>query len=137
MLWPPKLSLILFQIALEAKLRWNSTGITVAGVVGLSGVANDRLNIPINLAIDHLNTLYIADYSCHRIQRWLRNASSGTTVAGNMNCTRGTNLNELAYPTHVLLDSDNNMYITEFDGSRVMYWTNNALSGTLIAGTGE
>ncbi|CAF1258045.1 unnamed protein product [Adineta ricciae] len=120
----------------EARLRWNSTGITVAGTLGLSGAANDRLNTPIHLAVDYLNTMYIADYSCHRIQRWFRNASSGTTVAGNTNCSSGTNLNSLNYPLHILLDSDNNMYITEYINSRILFWPNNASSGKMIAGTG-
>ncbi|CAF0795807.1 unnamed protein product [Adineta ricciae] len=120
----------------EARLRWNATGITVAGILGLSGAASDRLNTPIHLAVDYLNTMYIADYGCHRIQRWFRNASSGTTVAGNMNCSAGANLNSLNYPIHILLDPDNNMYILEHSNSRALFWPNSASSGEMIAGTG-
>ncbi|CAF1270415.1 unnamed protein product [Adineta ricciae] len=120
----------------EAKLRWNSTGITVAGITGLSGVANNCLNTPMSVAIDRLNTLYIADYTCYRIQRWLRDATSGTTVAGNLNCTAGSILTGLTLPTHILLDSDDNMYITDYSSSKILFWPNNATIGRIIAGTG-
>ncbi|CAF1208775.1 unnamed protein product [Adineta ricciae] len=120
----------------EAKLRWNSTGITVAGITGLSGVANNCLNAPMSVAIDRLNTLYIADYTCYRIQRWLRDATSGTTVAGNLNCTAGSTLTGLTLPTHILLDSDDNMYITDYSSSKILLWPNNATIGRIIAGTG-
>ncbi|CAF0739269.1 unnamed protein product [Adineta ricciae] len=120
----------------EAVLRWNPSGTTVAGITGTTGITNRTLNMPYALAIDYLNTLYITEYVCHRVQRWFRDASSGTTVAGNANCIAGSNLIELRNPATILLDSDNNMYIADSGNARVLFWPNGSSSGIVIAGTG-
>lgn len=95
------------------------------------------LNHPFGVTLDSSNTLYIADRSNHRIQKWLSGASNGTTVAGKANGIPGATLNSLNQPGNVQLDSSDNMYITEIYNHRVLFWPNNASSGTLIAGNGK
>ena len=66
----------------EAILRWNSTGITVAGVTGLPGNTLDKLYYPRGIGIDWSNALYIADEGNSRIQKYSKGASVSETVAG-------------------------------------------------------
>ncbi|CAF4037129.1 unnamed protein product [Adineta steineri] len=120
----------------NAVLRWNPVGTTVAGITGLPGAAADRLTNPFTLAIDYDNTLYITDNGCNRVQSWLRGASNGSTVAGNTNCTPGVGLNQLTQPAGITIDSNSNLYIVDAANSRILFWPKNAISGTLIAGTG-
>jgi DNA-binding beta-propeller fold protein YncE len=118
-------------------LRWNSSGITVAGVTGQSGIASNHLTLPFGVVIDYTNTLYISDYGCNRVQRWLKDALSGSTVAGQENCTYGADLTQLIAPAGILVDSDSNLYIADSGNSRVLFWPKDATSGKMIAGTGK
>jgi len=51
-------------------LRWNTTGITVAGVFKTPGSTNNQLYQPYDIALDSMNNLYVADYCNCRIQRF-------------------------------------------------------------------
>ena len=116
-------------------LRWNKTGITVAGAsAGTAGVAANLLTTPYGLAFDTSKALYIADYSNHRVQKWWLNASSGTTVAGRADGVSGATATSLNSPGFVLIDSNNNIFLADRLNHRVMWWGNGAASGTTIAG---
>lgn len=60
-----------------ALLRWNSTGITVAGRADVGGNATNLLNSPHDAVTDYAGTLYITDFGNNRIQRYSIGASSG------------------------------------------------------------
>jgi hypothetical protein len=115
--------------------QWNTTGITVAGRSdGTSGTASNELSHTYGLTTDSSNSLVIGDFGNNRIQRWLFNASSGTTVGGMANGTGGASSMALSSPVSVALDSNDNMYITDRDNHRVVYWPKNASSGITVAG---
>ena len=116
-------------------LRWNSTGITVAGISGSPGSADNQLNLPYDIFLDYANNLYIADRNNHRIQKFLFGSSIGQTVAGNV--TAGSSSDKLSYPGRVLIDSNENLYITDTGNSRIQFWRKGANFGTTIAGTGK
>lgn len=60
-----------------------SVATTVAGqATGVLGAANTHLNEPTNIQLDQNGNLYVVDMKNHRVQFWLKNATSGTTVAG-------------------------------------------------------
>ncbi|CAF1366705.1 unnamed protein product, partial [Adineta steineri] len=100
--------------------RWNTTGITVAGASsGSAGTADNLLFQPYGTALGSLNSLYIADFSNNRIQKWLINASNGTTMAGLSNGTAGASSIALNLSASVVLDSNDNMYFTDRDNHRV------------------
>jgi len=123
-------------IATMPSYRWNSTGITVAGASGgSSGVAANLLSSPYGLALDSFKSLIIPDYGNNRIQKWLINASNGTTVAGMASGISGASSLALSQPVSVALDSSNNMYFTDRGNHRVVFWASGALNGTTIAGT--
>jgi phosphoribosyl-AMP cyclohydrolase len=111
------------------------TGITLAGsAVGSSGVTASLLSIAYSLTLDSSNALYITDYANNRIQKWVSGASSGTTVAGQASGTAGASSTTLNFPVGIALDSSNNMYFSDRNNHRVMYWANGASSGSVIAG---
>ncbi|CAF1164248.1 unnamed protein product [Rotaria sordida] len=87
-------------------LRWNSTGITVAGVVGNPGSGNNQLNTPLDVILDYANNLYVADYLNHRVQK----------------------------PIRVILDSNENLYVSDANNHRIQFWCNGAIFGTTVAG---
>jgi hypothetical protein len=120
--------------ASTALLRWQSTGITVAGVVGVAGSGENQLNSPFGLVVDPFDTLYIADSDNNRIQKLMKGASSGTTSAGQANGTQGNSMYSLYSPGGVAFDSNSNIYVADAYNQRVQFWANSASSGTTVAG---
>ena len=116
-------------------LRWNSTGITVAGISGSPGSANNQLNTPHDIFLDYANNLYIADRENHRIQKYLFGSSIGQRVAGNV--TVGSSSDKLRFPSRVLLDSNEDLYIADTFNHRIQFWRKGANFGTTVAGTGK
>ena len=121
----------------EIVLRWNSTGLTIAGVSAVPGTDNIHLNTPVDFALDYKSTIFIVDRSNHRIQKYVRGSMNGTTVAGFGNGTSSTSLYGLASPVHVIVDDEENLYISNHGGHRVLSWPRNALSGVVVAGFGK
>lgn len=115
-------------------LRWNSTGITIAGISGVSGNTNMTLNKPYDIAIDWARTLYIADRDNHRVQKYLKDASVGKTICGQANGVAGATSGHLRYPPRLIVDTDSNVYVVDRSNYRVQYWSNGATTGSTIAG---
>ncbi|CAF1548887.1 unnamed protein product [Adineta steineri] len=117
----------------------STTGQTIAGISGSSGVALNQFNGLRYFTFDPTETyMYITDYNNHRIMRYLTNATtgdSGTLVAGGGNGA-GNNNNQLNSPwgIYYLPSVSNYMYITNYDGNTLMRWIPGASSGELIAG---
>ena len=121
----------------EIGLRWNSIGMTIAGVSTISGTDNMHLNWPYDLTLDYQGTMFIADLNNHRIQKYVRDSMNGTTVAGFGNGTSGGLPYGLSSPTHVIVDDEENLYISNRGNHRILYWPRNALSGVVVAGFGK
>ncbi|CAF4335707.1 unnamed protein product, partial [Adineta steineri] len=117
-------------------LRWNASGITVAGVTGMSGINASQLNNPWGLALTYDNTLYVTDRYNNRVQRFVSGSTVGTTVAGHSNGMSNSMLNSLFFPSKIVLDSNEKLYIADGFNNRGLYWTKGSNSGVLIAGTG-
>ncbi|CAF4298055.1 unnamed protein product [Rotaria socialis] len=117
-------------------LRWYTTGSIVAGLGGVHGSASNQLYSPISLALGASNELYVADYNNNRIQKWVSGGATGSTVAGQPDGVSGSTLFHLALPAGIVLDSSNNLYVSDSANHRVQLWLNGSSSGTTIAGTG-
>ncbi|CAF0939198.1 unnamed protein product [Adineta steineri] len=117
-------------------IGWNSTGITVAGVTGVAGIAANQFNHPYCVVLDSSNTLYVSDQVNQRVQKWLPNASSATTVAGQSNAIAGSAMDYLNYASDLIIDSNDNLYIVDAGNDRVVLWNNGSSSGLILAGTG-
>lgn len=61
---------------------WNNTFRTVAGIAGVASSSATTLNGAQDLAFDSSNTLYVADYSNSRIQRFAGGSATATTIPG-------------------------------------------------------
>ena len=105
---------------------------TIAGDPnGSSGTDNDRLNAPSAIYVDDNQNLFIADTNNHRVQKWEKDSSSGTTVAGQTG-NAGSALNQLHSPQALWIDSKNNLYIADLSNHRIVKWTSQ--SSVLMAG---
>jgi uncharacterized protein (TIGR03437 family) len=109
-----------------------------AGFGGDNGAATSaQLNIPIGLALDAANNLYIADFSNNRI----RKVSGGaiTTVAGSglagYSGDGGAPVNaQLTTPAGVAVDASGNLYIGDTGNNAVRMVSGGII--TTVAGTG-
>ena len=121
----------------ESVLRWNSTGITIAGVTTVPGTDNMHLSTPRDLTLDYKGTMFIADRNNHRIQKYLRGSMNGTTVAGFGNGTSGGLPYGLNQPIHIIVDDEENLYISNLGNHQILYWPRNTSSGIVVAGFGK
>ena len=118
-------------------LRWNTTGITIIGVSGISGNTSNLLFEPWDLAMDWSNAIYVTEIRNNRVQKFSLNSKTGITVAGLANLTGCSSLKCLKSPLGIIVDDNKNLYISDRDNDRVVYWSNGASIGTLYAGTGS
>ncbi|CAF4127549.1 unnamed protein product [Rotaria sordida] len=117
-------------------LRWNSTGIIIAGIGGSPGSNASQFQTPVDIALGSSNTFYIIDYLNHRVQYWKIGNLSGTTVAGQASASAGTTAAYLTYPTGLYVDSNDNIYVSDSGNNCVQLWNNGTSVGTMVAGTG-
>ena len=110
------------MLTLPKNARWSQDGVTVAGGNG-EGDAVNQLNWPHGLDIDDDNqSIVIADTFNHRIIEWKMGASNGKVVAGGQG--QGNRLDQLNYPTDVLIDKENNtLLIADYLNQRVLRWS--------------
>ncbi|CAF4995479.1 unnamed protein product, partial [Rotaria magnacalcarata] len=54
-------------------------GILVAGANEVDSTV-DYLNSPTAVIVDHMGTIYVADYNNHRIVRWFNGSTSGHVI---------------------------------------------------------
>ena len=115
-------------------LRWNRTGETVAGVTGQFGNASNLLNFPWGIYVDWSNALYIGDQLNSRVQKYLKNATFGETVAGDPTGISGPASNLLNRPSTLTVDLNGNIYVCDRWNRRIQLWKPGASNGTTIAG---
>jgi sugar lactone lactonase YvrE len=96
---------------------------TVAGGNG-AGASSYQLNIPTAVYVSkNTGTMYIADSSNNRIQRWSAGATSGVTIAG-ITGSSGTSATLLSTPLAVLLNpNETYMYVSDANNNRVQRFT--------------
>ncbi|CAF4780376.1 unnamed protein product, partial [Rotaria socialis] len=105
---------------IPANATWKQNGVTIAGGNG-RGDATNRLSYPLGLFVDDDQTVVIADYRNHRIMQWKNgDTTNGQVVAGGNG--GGNGLNQLQYPTDVLIDKETDSLII-CEGRRVVRWS--------------
>ena len=67
--------------------------------------------------VDRLGTLYAVDRINHRIVRWLKGDTQGSTIIGGNG--KGKNVNQLDNPCSLSFDLDGNIYVTDTGNHRV------------------
>jgi sugar lactone lactonase YvrE len=110
-------------------------GVTVAGYGnGTSGTANNALNIPWGLALGVDGSLFISDYSNHRVMKIQEGNLTGSIIAGAG--VGGSSTTQLMNPTEIAVDAASNLYVNDDYNYRVMLWRKNSSTGVIVAGTG-
>ncbi|CAF1340167.1 unnamed protein product [Adineta steineri] len=96
----------------------STTGTVVAGGNG-AGSGVNQMNGPRNMVVDSNGNLYIVDGGNSRIQRWMQNANSSTTIVGG---TQGTASNQLSSPETALFDKYNNLLVVDRGNNRIQFF---------------
>jgi DNA-binding beta-propeller fold protein YncE len=101
-------------------LGGSGVGVTVAGGNGQGSAAN-QLNNPIDIYRSRFDgSIYIADSSNNRVQKWGINATSGITVAGSPNGAVGQTSYLMSLTYSLAVDYDENyLYVSDSDNSRI------------------
>lgn len=108
-------------------LRWNTTGVTILNLPNITQVSG------IYTAND--GTIYVVDEMSNSVVWMLPyNSTTPTIVAGVMKIL-GSAANQLNFPQDVYLDSNKNLYVTDYYNYRVQKYVSGSGTGTTIAGT--
>ena len=110
------------MLTLPKNARWSQNGVTVAGGNG-NGNAVNQLYGPFGLDIDDDNqSIVIANWGNHRIVEWKIGESHGKIIVGGQG--QGNRLDQLYYPTDVLIDKEtNSLFIADRLNRRVLRWS--------------
>jgi sugar lactone lactonase YvrE len=108
-----------------------TNGVTVAGG-NLEGSAADQLFEPSGVFVDVAGSVYVADTSNNRVEKWFPGATSGITVAGGNG--QGSAANQLSAPEGVFVDGKGDVYVADGNNGRVQEWAPGATSGITVAG---
>ncbi|CAF3156659.1 unnamed protein product [Rotaria sp. Silwood2] len=105
---------------LNANTKWKQDGVIVAGENG-EGNHKNQLSHPWGLFVDDDQTLYIAEWSNHRILEWKCGATTGRVAAGGNG--QGNHSNQLNAPTDVIIDKKrDSLLICDWGNKRVVQW---------------
>jgi len=129
-----KLFFVIDQIAI---LRWNKNGITVVGNASSPGKSSSQLYRPWDLVLDWQDNLYVTDRSNNRVQKFARGSKFGVTVVGNATGTGGNSLNLLSESLGIVVDDDENVYVSDYYNHKVVLWTRGSTIGRIVAGNGK
>ncbi|CAF3414946.1 unnamed protein product [Rotaria sp. Silwood2] len=113
----------------------NSTTI-IAGQRGVINSTSKHLNTPEGIYLDQTSgAIYVADTYNARIQKWLKDAQEGITVAGSSEGFGGGDAASLLGPKDVFVDKETNVvYIIDSFNNRIQRYLPNATKGDTIAG---
>jgi polyhydroxybutyrate depolymerase len=115
--------------------RGATYGVTVAGNSAcLGGSDSAHLQYPWGIWVDKSYAVYVSDYYNHRVQKWLRNAHFGITVAGSKVGKKGKDSGHLNLPTGLWISDSGIVYIADFLNNRIQKWAPGVNYGTTVAG---
>ena len=72
------------------------------------------------------------DCKNHIVSRWNVGEKEAVIVAGGNG--EGNQLNQLNFPTHLFVDEECSLYVSDNNNHRVMKWMKNAKEGIIVAG---
>ena len=104
-------------------LDGSGIGVTIAGENG-AGSGPNQLCYPIKIYLSKFDgSVFIADSYNNRIQKWARNASSGTTVAGSSAGLAGQTAYLVDYAYSLTIDDDEtNLFVVDYQNQRVQHF---------------
>ena len=103
-------------------VRWpigaSSWTLVAGNMNGMAGNSSTELNVPMDVTLDPMGNVYVADRGNHRIQLFLADQLVGTTIAG-ITGLHGPNSTMLDTPFSVALDSQLNLYVADMNNQRI------------------
>lgn len=87
---------------------------------GMASPSLMSLNGPRGVFVDAQSTLYVADTGNNRVLKFLNGTNIPSLVWGDVSGTSGCSSALLSGPTHVYVDTDYNVYITDSGNHRVL-----------------
>ncbi|CAF3716958.1 unnamed protein product, partial [Adineta steineri] len=105
--------------------RWNTTGITVWD--------SSHIGYITDMYFDSNDTLYIVDVGKSVVWKLLKNATTATVTAGQLDSS-GSNASQLCDPQGVYVDSKSNVYVSDCINDRIQKYINGSTVGITIAG---
>ncbi len=113
-------------------------GVLLVGVVDKRTTSEWDFDEPQGIYIDSFfNTLYAADSSNNRIQRFHPIGNeTGETVAGGADNGRGSGLHQLLVPTSVMVLNNRDIYVADTGNHRIVRWIlgDYSANGTCVVG---
>ncbi|CAF1106013.1 unnamed protein product, partial [Rotaria sordida] len=94
------------------------------------GADLNQLNGRSYIFVDQQQTVYVSDYSNHRVMKWNKGAKEGIVVAGGQG--EGNALAQLSRPQGLFVDTLGTIYVADSENNRVMRWPKGAKQGTVI-----
>ncbi|CAF1517125.1 unnamed protein product [Adineta ricciae] len=123
-------SLATTENSIKKKTKFQQQGKVIAGGNGQGNKLN-QLSNPFGIFIDENKTIFIAEFSNHRILKCESNEKQGQIVAGGNG--EGRRLDQLYLPTDVIVDQQNHSIIIADSGNqRVIRWSKNRKPEILI-----
>jgi DNA-binding beta-propeller fold protein YncE len=115
-------SLIIANYNSNNIVRWvlgDTSWTLVAGSsTGTSGNSSMLLNHPLDVVVDSMSNVYVADTDNHRIQFFRAGSLNGTTIAGIMG-NPGASSTYLFKPSSLALDAQLNVYVADTFNMRI------------------
>ncbi|CAF1274492.1 unnamed protein product [Adineta steineri] len=126
-----KKKIFILEQSQTKKNKYQQSAITVAGGNGCGQELN-HLNHPFGIFVDNDKSVYIADFSNHRIVKWKSNSNTGQIIAGGNG--KGNQNNQLSRPTDIVFDKENNSFIiSDYGNNRVIrYFDQNQTNQQVI-----
>ena len=119
-------SLIIGDSRNRRVVRWSRRKGTTSGEVIIENIACEAV------AMDDSGFLYVSDSEKHEVRRYRIGETQGTVVADGNGL--GDRLNQLNYPTHVLVDQNHSVYVSDNQNNSLMKWNKDATEGIVVAG---
>jgi len=92
--------------------------LVVGSINGTSGTSSTRFRYPIDVKLDPIGNLYVADDYNHRVQFFYNGQNNGSTIAG-ITGVNASNATTLSYPRSIALDNQLNLYVVDHNNHRV------------------
>lgn len=102
---------------------------------GNAGASNNRLDQPSAVYVDDNENLFIADTKNHRVQKYMKDATSGDIVAGQTG-SPGSSVDQLDNPQAIWVDSRGDLYVADLRNHRIIKQTSESAS-VVAGGNGE